>query len=325
MSATRNIVDLLLVLLERQQIGGPELQERFGVDGRTIRNYITTLKEAGVPITATKGRFSKYMLHEKHRLLGFRFTPEDIEVLKAAEPFLRIEKGYAYETQLEDLIRRIKEQARILVEPTPLPISGMCNEDPNRAKQLEMIDRIGAAVKGCRKMEIVYQSGSSGERTDRVIWPFGLHNSDDENYLLAYCELRGEIREFNLKRILSIQLLDEYYPKSKRISVREYFQTSIGAFGGDSFEIKLRISGPFAQSEREKCRFKKQRIEEVWKDEIELSATVAGKPNIISWILSMGPNCEVMKPVSLRSEIIELIKEMHKNYVDKPLRFMGSD
>lgn len=325
MSATRNIVDLLLILLERQQISGPELKERFDVDGRTIRNYITTLKEAGVPITATKGRFSKYVLSNQHRLLGFRFTPEDMEMLKAAEPFLKIEKGYSYEVQLNRLVQRIKEQGRVLVEPCPVPVSGQCHEDPNRNRQLGMMDCIGKALKEYRKLEISYQAGGTGVKTTRVIWPFGLHNTDDENYLLAHCELRDEVREFNLKRIVEMKLLDSYYPKKERISVKEYFQNSIGAFGGEPFEIKLRISGPFASTERERRRFRKQKIEEVWKDEIELTATVAGKPNIISWILSMGPHCLVVKPESLRREVIGLIKEMHECYFDKANHYLGMD
>lgn len=305
MSATSNIVEVLLILNERQSISGIELEKRFSVDRRTIRNYISTLKEAGFPITSTKGRYSAYTLADNHVLAGLKLTQEEMEVLSTAEANLKLEKGYGHEAQFKTLLAKIKKQIHLLTEPASIPKADCTAQDPSRETNNAKMTIINKALKEYRKMEIVYNSGGKKEQTCRIIWPFGLYNANDENYLLAHCEKSDAIREFNIKRIKELHLLDGYYPKSQRISVKDYFQNAIGAFGGEAFPVKLLIEAPFDRTVQEKKLVKNQKTTVQENGSVLFEAKLSGRPDVVRWILAMGSHCKVLEPEDLREEIIQ--------------------
>lgn len=47
---------------------------------------------------------------------------------------------------------------------------------------------------------------------DRVLWPLGLFFSGTNWTLAAWCELRGDSRNFRLDRILDLTVTDEVFP-----------------------------------------------------------------------------------------------------------------
>jgi predicted DNA-binding transcriptional regulator YafY len=67
--------------------------------------------------------------------------------------------------------------------------------------------RVRDAVAGAGRLHIRYTSKSSGETTERVVRPFNIHFYDGQEYLEAFCELRGADRLFAVGSIEAI--LDE--------------------------------------------------------------------------------------------------------------------
>ena len=67
---TTRVLAVLELLQSRGRVSGPELAQRIGVDGRTLRRYIAMLEELGIPIVAERGRFGGYAL-----IAGFKLPP----------------------------------------------------------------------------------------------------------------------------------------------------------------------------------------------------------------------------------------------------------
>ena len=65
-------------------------------------------------------------------------------------------------------------------------------------------------IKENRKVKINYVSKSSGLK-ERTIYPAEMFLFKDGWYCVAYCELREDMRQFSLKDIKKIELLDEYF------------------------------------------------------------------------------------------------------------------
>src|SRR5215468_3851013 len=64
----------VLALLERVQerpgLTAPQLAEELGVSERTVRRYVTTLQDMGIPVEAGRGRYGGHRLQP-----GFRMPP----------------------------------------------------------------------------------------------------------------------------------------------------------------------------------------------------------------------------------------------------------
>ena len=61
-----------------------------------------------------------------------------------------------------------------------------------------------------KKVKILYYSFNKGEN-ERIIEPAEMFLHKDGWYCAAYCELRNDIRHFELKRIRKIELLEEKF------------------------------------------------------------------------------------------------------------------
>jgi len=314
MGANDNLLTVLVMLIERGAVSAMEFEESLGVDRRTIRNYMSALKKAGFPILSSRGRSSLYQLQTDHPLSGMRFSQEEIEALNAAREFLKTEKGFLYEETYEYILKRIKNRAKVLQDPPAVPTAQYTTADPDRIQSQEWLRIIRGAIHENCKLQMVYHSAGRGVTTQRIVWPFGLYNADDENYLLAHCESSNDMREFNVKRIKSLSALSEYFPKSSRVSVKEYFKDSLGAFGGKPFKIKLEIRPPFAQSVQEKQLVSNQKIKVLEDGRILFEAKVSGRPDVVRWILGMGEHCKVLEPGDLREEIMKIYSIAGKQY-----------
>ena len=69
---------------------------------------------------------------------------------------------------------------------------------------------LSRAIKERKKVEILYYSYEKGENL-RIIYPIDLYLYYDSWYVSAFCELRNDMRHFELKRISNIKLLEETY------------------------------------------------------------------------------------------------------------------
>ena len=66
------------------------------------------------------------------------------------------------------------------------------------------------AIKERKKVKILYYSFNKGEN-ERVIDPVEMFLFQDGWYCAAFCELRKDIRHFELKRIRNLELLEEKF------------------------------------------------------------------------------------------------------------------
>ena len=75
---------------------------------------------------------------------------------------------------------------------------------------LKKYNSLTRAIKERRKVKILYYSYDKGEN-ERVIRPAEIFLFQDGWYCAAFCELRSEMRHFELKRIRNLTVLEEKY------------------------------------------------------------------------------------------------------------------
>ena len=95
----------------------------------------------------------------------------------------------------------LKQEIRINTEKYKVKLS---NEDLNKYNILTR------GIKEKRKIRIKYVSKSSGLK-ERIIYPAEMFLFQDGWYCVAYCELRQDMRQFGLKDIKEIELLNETF------------------------------------------------------------------------------------------------------------------
>jgi len=160
------------------------------------------------------------------------------------------------------------------------------------------------AIQRRRRLEMRYHTQSRDADTERRIDPLHLHATGGDWYLIAYCHLRGEIRDFALSRIQSLSETGEHFVPPADFHREEWLHRNFGLIqGGEPQDVALRFDPFIARWVREREWHHTQRIEEQEDGGMVLRLHVPVAPDLVSWVLSYGSHCRVLSPVDLRDAV----------------------
>lgn len=154
-----------------------------------------------------------------------------------------------------------------------------------------------------------YFTASRGEWNGRDVNPYHLHFVDGTWYVFAYCHWRKEVKVFAPDRVGSVEGTPE-----------AFLAHSFEIERGDPVDVAIRFGPEQARYVRGKQWHPSQSIEELGrgpdgKDQgLLLRMHVGGLGEVKRWVLSFGAGAEVLKPQSLRLEVIREIESLGRNY-----------
>ena len=169
----------------------------------------------------------------------------------------------------------------------------------------DVIETVRSACSERQKLKINYKSNNSKTVRDRILGPQFLYFSKGALYLVAEDLESNTNKVFSLTRINTAEMLDEEYT-GEQVDVSKYFDGSFGVFQTDQIEdIELEFKHPISEYIRERKWHSSQRIVNLDQGRITLKLELGITPELVQWVLGFGANVKVMKPESLKEEIIE--------------------
>lgn len=211
MSRAERLLELLQALRRhRLPVSGQSLADELGTSLRTLYRDIASLQAQGARIEGEPG--VGYVMHPGFLLPPLMFQAEEIEALVLGMRWVADggDRGLADAARnamariaavLPKDMRRELEQSALLV-----------GTSLKRRPLVVAPDVLRVAIRQERKLRIVY-AGPDGTRSERVVWPFALVHFERSRVLAAWCELRGDFRNFRADRILEAERLDERPPR----------------------------------------------------------------------------------------------------------------
>ncbi|MFG2335268.1 helix-turn-helix transcriptional regulator [Streptomyces yangpuensis] len=208
----------VLTLLELLQSGGTrtvaELADRLGVEGRTVRRYVSQLIDLDVPVESVRGRYGGYRLAPGYRLPPLMFSDDEalavvLGLVAGRRAGLTTTERTASETASAK-IRRVlpKHIARRL--DTLLEALAF-TEQPGEFGEFDTPDAgvlltIADAVRHHRPVSIRYTDRDS-RRSERTLHAYGIVAHAGRWYVTGRDARIGEDRTFRLDRIADARTL----------------------------------------------------------------------------------------------------------------------
>jgi len=204
MAKTDRVLLLLEALQDRGAAPGPQLAEHLGVDVRTLRRDVESLRRLGIPIEAERGPAGGYRLRPGYRMPPLMFTTT--EAIAVALGLLTARRdGLDADGALAKLHRVLPERVRLRVEALEhtLSVSGPApTAGPPRGETLLALAE--AAWRG-RRIQASYTDGT-GRGSERELSPYGLVAHAGRWYVPAYDHGRGEPRALRADRVGDVRL-----------------------------------------------------------------------------------------------------------------------
>jgi predicted DNA-binding transcriptional regulator YafY len=169
----------------------------------------------------------------------------------------------------------------------------------------EIMRVLHQGVTARRKLRIRYRGADDEVPRERVVHPVEIHVVDQQPYLIAWDELRCDLRTFKLARVSATKLLrDKAAPKLPTRAARSDVK-AVKVWSTEPIDVRIRIAKPVARFVTEWPLTPTQELETAPRGAVDVCARVYGLSETLRWVLRWGKGAEVRAPEALR----ELVRE----------------
>lgn len=173
-----------------------ELSQKLGVTERMIRYYKEELENNGIFIESFKGPNGGYFMIDKVKNY-ISFNKYDVQLLENVSKVLE-NSNFSFMKSYKDLLEKVKNMYSIAEEKSKFIV------DIKSLDNNEIFNIVKSSIKKQESINIEYRN-IDGTISKRTIHSLQLFNYKDINYVTAYCELRKDIRHFEIERIENIK------------------------------------------------------------------------------------------------------------------------
>ncbi len=249
-SPTERLLTVLEMLQSRRQMSGSEIARRLEVDLRTVRRYIVTLQNMGIPIEAERGPYGGYQLRRGYKLPPMMYT--DSEAIALTLGLMAI-RAFHLPVDVAAVEGALAKTERVMPEMLLKQARGIQEAisfnamTPPTTFSNEWVTMLSFAAQDGRRVWIQYEA-FSGAVSEREFDPYGIVYNEGWWYTAGYCHLRHGLRTFRLDRITAMKLRDAAFERPTDFNAMEHVLTSLATMpGAYSVEVLLETTLEHAQ------------------------------------------------------------------------------
>lgn len=287
---------------------------------RTAYRDVADLQLAGFPIyTEKEGKATRWRFIDNYQFkIPEPFTLTELLCLHLGGDLFQVFKGTVFQQSQQSVLEKIRNM---------LPPETLAYLDRIRAAYQmgggpckdyscfgEVIGQINRAVLERKTVEFGYWSLRRDERTVRQVDPYKVWFYDGTIYLIGHCHLRQEVRTFVVDRVNMLRVTENSFKATEDFSFDNFIRNSFKVMQDELYAVTIRISPAWARYVGEKIWHESQRIQGLIDGGIEINFKVAGLDEIRQWVLSLGPEAEVVAPVELKIAVWQSLRAALDQY-----------
>lgn len=297
-----------------------KLCQMFEVKERTIYDDIRQLREnMGLDIQFCRFRGGYYNRNPKKSLPVFDLSDGEVFALTMGKEMLSQYTGTAFETILRSAIEKISERLPDKVKVDLEDIRSMVKFRPGAIVPIsrKMFLDLNRACEKNIPVDLVYLAASTGQISERTLFPYRLLENRGTWYVIGWCRLRNDLRMFALHRIKSYNLTDERFTPCEDLDIDAWVESAFQLEHGDEKQrVAIRFDPPSARYVRERTWHPSQELTEHEDGSCTLAFDTESLDEVKRWVLMYGAEAQVLLP--------EALAQMVKAEFDAALRKYGS-
>lgn len=305
------VTAILTQLQSKPLVRAQDLAEKFDVSIRTIYRDVKTLENAGIPIVGEAG--SGYSLMDGYKLPPVMFTKEEvlsfITAEKLMQKFSHQSLGSHYQTAMEKVRSVLKFSDRNLIQNIEKQID-IFNYRPKTEESIKnVIPTILESIAEKTQLNIEYKTVDS-RITNRTIEAVGVFFEFNYWYIMAFCTLRKDFRQFRVDRILGISKTQNPFSQEYG-QINDYRRNS----GDNNTKVKLlvekKIMGHLVNSKKYYGLTEEIETEQGFELTFETEWIEEGFPR---WLITFADYATVLEPESLKIRLNALLKTISEKH-----------
>jgi predicted DNA-binding transcriptional regulator YafY len=285
-----------------------KIAEKFEISRRQAMRDIEYLRDSlNAPVEFSHEKNGYYYSERTFAVPNLLMTDNDRRMLALlSEKYKSTKSGASLEiARLFDRLSGLKEDA------------GESSADTDRIKRIDdaVLFELEAAeianilpmrdaLENKRKLEFEYLNGGN-VRSRRIVHPYKLLNRDSFVYLLAFCELRNNLRIFRCGRMTNVLILPEKFDALSENIISGFLNN--GAFNfRKPYEAGIKFIGGYDRDSLSKTFMTRTDVE----DGDVLRVEFFKSEELIMSLLSMKKNFTVLSPSWLRNKLKDKLADL---------------
>lgn len=290
------------------------LDQNYGMecDRRSVKNNVVSLKEMGYDISMEKG----------YRLMSRDFDDSELRILIDSVLFSKSIST----RQARGLIEKLRDHASNFFNAK---VTHVCNlpDLPRTANKQAMYSlyAINDAISEKRKISFIYNEMGidfklhAKRREPYIVNPYQMVANNGRFYLIGNYDKYDNVAHFRIDKMTDVRVLEDKAKPMKQLqelkdglNLPKHMAEHMYMFSGPSIPVTLETTEDM-MSELVDWFGSDFRVEKIGADRIRARIT-CNEQAMRYWALQYGPYVEVIKPESLRNQIIEDITGMAGKY-----------
>lgn len=296
------LIGILSILLQQEKVTAPYLAEKFEVSKRTINRDIEALCKAGIPLVTTQGQGGGIAIMDGYRIDRTVLSSSEMHSILAGLKSLDSVSGT---TRYRQLMEKLSAGAsETLTAGSHIVINLASWYKPSLAPKMEQIQ---TAIE-CRRYLCFHYCSPRGEGEKRIE-PYLLVFQWSSWYVWGYCTRQQEFRLFKLNRMSDLHILADNYTERQVPDLPD--------LADQSFPVLYQITGlcepellwKLTEEYGSDC-FQTQKD-----GRLMFHLGFTNRDYMISWVLGMGAQVEILEPEELRQELAVISKQIYEKYM----------
>ena len=308
-----------LLVLEMVQnspgIRGEQLADRLGMTDRAVRRYVGNLRDAGIPVESTRGKYGGYRIGRGVRLAPLMFTASEALGLVMA-----VLEGRAHDPT-DPVGQAVGKIIRVLPQPVAEPVEAvvrMSERTPDGHSSAPEPQVTAAIVQGCasrRRLRLAYRLGP-GKVRDMDVDPWAIVVRFGKWYLLGWSHTADARRILRIDRVVDVEELAETFEEPADLDPVAAIEEHLSE--GWTHKIEVVVDAPI---EDVKCWVPRKlaRLEAI----DDHTTRLLGSTDELDWyaerLAGIPRTFRVVRPVALREQVAVVGRRMLANALADPI------
>jgi len=312
MNRIDRLVAILIQLQSRRLVKAKDLAEKFSLSLRTIYRDVKALEEAGVPVIGEAG--TGYSLMEGYRLPPVMFNQHEATALLTASKLVqsKTDAGITkHFTAALDKIRAILRHAeKDHIEDIDDHIAVMTHPAIVHQPQTDLhLQSILNAIGSSSVIHISYTSIEKNETTARKVEPVGIYYLGSHWYLVAFCQLRNDYRNFRTDKIHHLNITSETISKTHPTLHSFIRQMSAER---EVYKVVIDVEAEIVKYLGEQKYYNGYVKEETLGDTVRITFLTGSLMGFARWFMLFGDHARIVEPLELNTWVASIAEGILK-------------
>ena len=312
MNRIDRLAAILIQLQSRPLIKAQDIAEKFSISLRTVYRDVKALEEAGVPVIGEAG--TGYRLMEGYKLPPVMFNQDEATALLTASKLVqsKTDAGISrhYTAALDKIRAILRHSEKDHIEEIDEHIAVMTHPSIVHEPKADLhLHSILKAIATSSVIEINYTSLEKNETTRRKVEPVGIYYLGSHWYLIAFCQMRVDYRNFRTDKIEQLTITNE-----KNSKTHPPLQSFINKMSCDKevFKVVIDAEPGIVKYLGEQKYYNGFVKEEKVGDFVRMTFLSGSLMGFSRWFMLYGDHAKIVEPAELNDMVAEIAENILK-------------